>query len=193
MNRHAGASFALSVLIVGFFAVILYQPDTRTSVPSPQKRSVTTEPLAARDVPPPTPGVPLIEATAGRIPITAEEPRASIPTSPRALPTRSGPGSERVIIASSLDRPPAPRMADEADLPAARDRPTPVQTASRRFRANGSPRAAFTQVGAGESLKDVAVRVYGNPDATRHLWMANRDIINDQNAPLRDGTLLRTP
>jgi hypothetical protein len=59
------------------------------------------------------------------------------------------------------------------------------------------PRGAFTEVLEGETLGDVAARVYGadapgGPDALRR---ANRDILHDpgSDAQIRPGTVLRTP
>jgi hypothetical protein len=54
-------------------------------------------------------------------------------------------------------------------------------------------RPSFTEVGQGESLTDVAVRVYGTSAAARSIWKSNRDILGGQDAPLRAGMVLRTP
>jgi hypothetical protein len=48
-------------------------------------------------------------------------------------------------------------------------------------------------VGEGETLSEVAERVYGSPDAAEALWMANRDRIDRPDARLAAGTILRTP
>lgn len=55
------------------------------------------------------------------------------------------------------------------------------------------PLAAFTDVRSGESLADVARRVYGTEQATQSLWLANRDQVSEPAASLRSGMLLRTP
>jgi hypothetical protein len=39
----------------------------------------------------------------------------------------------------------------------------------------------------------VARRVYGREDEARALWLANRDVLDRVDSPLRTGTLLRTP
>jgi hypothetical protein len=72
--------------------------------------------------------------------------------------------------------------------------PVRAQTISRR-RAIVPPRhpLAFTTVGAGESLADVAIRVYGSPESAEMLWRANRDFIEQRDSSLRAGMLLRTP
>jgi nucleoid-associated protein YgaU len=45
----------------------------------------------------------------------------------------------------------------------------------------------------GETLTDVALRVYGTADASRTLWLANRDVIDRTATPLHAGVMLRTP
>jgi hypothetical protein len=62
-----------------------------------------------------------------------------------------------------------------------------------RTRTVSSPRSAFTLVGKGESLDDVAARVYGTADKAEWLWLSNRDLIERKDAALRAGMLLRTP
>jgi nucleoid-associated protein YgaU len=68
-----------------------------------------------------------------------------------------------------------------------------IQIISRRQAVPPGPHSAFTQVGEGESLTDVAVRVYGTSEATSALWRANRDIIARRETPLEVGLVLRTP
>ena len=55
------------------------------------------------------------------------------------------------------------------------------------------PSSAFATVADGESLADVAARVYGLPEAAAVLFRANRDQIDrvDEKPPV--GTVLRTP
>jgi hypothetical protein len=88
------------------------------------------------------------------------------------------------------------------DQPVAKPRPTserapvPVTTTvSRRSEVvrDPEPRGAFTSVRDGETLADVARRVYGPSGDPNELWLANRDLIGGKNAPLRAGTMLRTP
>ncbi len=55
------------------------------------------------------------------------------------------------------------------------------------------PLSAFTRVENGESLRDIALRVYGSEDALRLLWQANRDELDRPDDPLRVGMVLRTP
>jgi hypothetical protein len=55
------------------------------------------------------------------------------------------------------------------------------------------PRSAFTTVKEGESLDDVALRVYGSADQAEALWRANRDLLPRRDSSLRAGAALRTP
>jgi nucleoid-associated protein YgaU len=55
------------------------------------------------------------------------------------------------------------------------------------------PRGAFTRVRDGETLSDVAHRIYGGGDAVKTLWLANRDRLDRVDAPLAPGSILRTP
>jgi hypothetical protein len=194
MNRHVGASFTLSVLVVVFFAVILYEPEhARPTARSPH-HAPSTSPSPS---PSPTPGVPISEA------ITAPPPEslgpssvASLPESldrpadsPRRFPPRSIEAEaepSRLPVARAAPRLPA---ASEIELGS---RPR-IHKAARRRSLSPVPRSAFTRVAAGESLSDVAVRVYGTPDAANTLWLVNRDLIDRRDAPLSVGMLLRTP
>ena len=57
------------------------------------------------------------------------------------------------------------------------------------------PHDAFTLAIEGETLEDVAVRVYGlgTSDEVEALWRVNRDLIGGKDVTLSAGTLLRTP
>ncbi len=148
MNRHVGASFTLSFSVVGFFAIILYQPE---------------------DSPVPTAPPPSVA-------------RSSPDESPA-----TGPGRSPASVPDPVVRPPLVR--ETADQAASR----PVFAASAKAqvtpRPNGllRPRSAFTEVAEGESLADVATRVYGAPEAARTLWQANRDMIGRPKHPSRWG------
>jgi nucleoid-associated protein YgaU len=56
-----------------------------------------------------------------------------------------------------------------------------------------SARPAFVRVEPGESLADVAVRVYGSTEAAASLWAANRDQLARPDEPLAPGSVLRAP
>jgi hypothetical protein len=51
----------------------------------------------------------------------------------------------------------------------------------------------FTVAFEGETLRDVALRVYGSADEGEALWRLNRDLVGRRDAVLGAGTLLRTP
>jgi hypothetical protein len=70
-----------------------------------------------------------------------------------------------------------------------------VKTASHvvRTRPASLPREPFTKVEENETLKDVALRVYGTTDDMNDLWKANRDQLESSSSPLRSGMILRTP
>lgn len=57
----------------------------------------------------------------------------------------------------------------------------------------GPARGAFTKTRGGESLADVAERVYGTRTAVDSLWRANRDVLNAPDDPIEEGLILRTP
>jgi hypothetical protein len=95
---------------------------------------------------------------------TEVAPRASTPVEARpVLPTST------VVRQVAQSRP--------------RPRPTPTPTT----------RGAFTVVEEGETLADVAIRVYGDADRAEDLWRSNRDQAPGRTGLLRTGMLLRTP
>jgi hypothetical protein len=181
MNKNVGASFTLSVLVVAFFAVALYQPDPQTRRASAR----TTSPVQTRTPPdskvavaPPTPEP--------RVPTAAPIPTAGPRVDPPASASKDAGGSVSQVA--------------RHDQQATKPRPTPdratvTKTISRRSEAvrDPEPRGAFTSVRDGETLADVARRVYGPASDPNTLWMANRDLIARKDAPLRAGMMLRTP
>jgi len=64
---------------------------------------------------------------------------------------------------------------------------------ARRTDVAREPRRAFTVAQAGETIEDVALRVYGTIDEADALWRANRDTLLRRDSPLSVGMLLRTP
>jgi hypothetical protein len=206
MNRNAGASFTLSVLMVCFFTVALYPRDGPPPPCSAKSSVVSSEApgSAPLDPPPlPTPGVPLFEATEvaaaepaskpDPVPEPRDEGRAE--TSPRPQPVTVRSLQDRSeIMAGTEERPPGPSRAELMTRPSPTTWPVRAQTIARR-RAIVPPchPPAFTTVGAGESLADVAIRVYGSPESAEMLWRANRDFIEQRDSSLRAGMLLRTP
>jgi nucleoid-associated protein YgaU len=149
MERRAGASCLLSVLIVGVAAVVLYRPDAPPAVQA-EMDSPAVEPSAVeprpRPIPEPTPGVSWNEA--------ADHPRPV----------------QTAAVTNAPVRPAATRRTIQRQAP-----------------------SSFTTVRPGETLADVARRVYGDESAASSLWQANRDQLDDGDDPLRPGTPLRTP
>ena len=202
MNRHAGASFTLSILIVSFFGIALYQPDPQDPPPaaeaSPAKiQTASAVPDARPSAPAPTQGTPLVEVEAEPIPAApVREVISTHFTRPQPRPSRS-PSVASPVVASKppQSRPSRKPAASPPQTATTSSKPSDsLRTTSRRSLASRrSPQSAFTETVEGESLKDIALRVYGDPTSIRTLWLANRDIIPDQNSPLRGGTLLRTP
>lgn len=164
MNENVGASIALSFLIVGVVAVVLYRPEAlppRPAAAEPIEVVATAEPETNDPLPPPTSTVP-----------------SPAPDGPAREPAR-----QRILAAS-------PDPLPEAPTPAA----PPARPISRRA-AEVTPgfHPTFTTTSEGETLADVARRVYGSAAATQDLWLANRDHVARIDAPLPAGTLLRTP
>lgn len=84
---------------------------------------------------------------------------------------------------------PEPPRAEEAVAAAS---PPAPPTEQRPTSPVPPPRSSLTRVEPGESLADVARRVYGTDDRER-LWRANRDLLPSPDSPLPAGGLLRTP
>jgi nucleoid-associated protein YgaU len=180
MNRNVAASFGLSVLIVVFFAVALYQRDPPSAPTSLDQAAATaglseTDPALSNDS----------RRAAGReaAPIG---PRVSTRTLPRHEPVGIG---RPIASRSAVDRFPPDRFLPVASSATA----VPVARRGADSLRSLAPRGAFTKVIAGESLSDVANRVYGRSDEVRTLWLANRDLLDSAEGLLRPGTLLRTP
>jgi hypothetical protein len=166
MNEHAGPACALSILIVGVFAVLLHdrgQPNSN-GIPIAQKSSAA---------------MPDHETQLDSPPVPTSERRAEVPSiveSSRPIESdRSSPPK------SSL----ASRPAEEKPEPGGEGGSQPVQ--------RHAARSPFTVVLSGEKLVDVATRVYGSADSTGDLWRANRDQVAQVDSVLARGTLLRTP
>ncbi len=84
-------------------------------------------------------------------------------------------------------------MEQRARIALAPNEPKSAIVTPRVDDAPNEPKGAFTHTRAGETLTDVARRVYGTADQTKPLWLANRDVLDRIDGPLRPGTLLRTP
>jgi hypothetical protein len=170
MNKNVGASFTLSVLVVLFFAVALYQPESRT-------------PKAAAK---PAEGQPSAKGGGGLA--VASPDHESSKTNPSA-PSPSGavtPQPSRPVVTASNRRAQTPRI----ESPPTVARTIPVHRPTIR---EPGKRGAFTSVLEGETLADVASRVYGMQGDANVLWMANRDLVDRKDARLHPGMILRTP
>jgi hypothetical protein len=202
MSRQAGPSIVLSVLIVCFFAVALFQRDLpRTQ--SARRRSPARE-AVARTAPPDTsptrsaPHAAPVAASSARQGATASRPeRDSICARPIRSPA---PAPDSRLLDRRLDRSKdhssnrlgkqihnAPARASSRMLPASS---AGVQRTTEPTR---SARPAFTSALESETLEDVSSRVYGTPEYGDVIWRANRDTLPKRNSPLSTGMLLRTP
>ncbi len=168
MDQHLGASITLSFGLVVLFAIALYQPE-QTPLP-PAGPEVTAGKV---ERPEPTPQAPLPE-------LTPAEPLAGRPSS-AAIGVDAG--GMRPIAAADSRAEPVASVPSQSSTTRPERRSVPVLP----------PREGFTQVLEGETLRDVAVRVYGSSDEAESLWRLNRDLIRRKEGAVRAGTLLRTP
>ncbi len=220
MNRQIIPSMILSVLIVCFFSIVLYERDKPAAVarasggePAPSATPVSTsqnadKPAATADAaskgldsskvvdegPPRATGGFAKTATA---PVSTADQSAQsspVPGLEKAEPTRvaEAPAVQAVTAAASPGSAPAPVATGSAD-PARRPQEKPAGHAAGTAPARIAHRSAFTTVRDGETLEDVTMRVYGSSDQLDVLWRANRDLLPHRNSPLSAGAVLRTP
>ena len=172
MNEHAGASCALSVLIVGVFAVLLHpkeslppghpQPTKPASKQISTGLATSTRPVADR------------ASTALTTKVIAQ-PQQTPPITSVSVP---GPAA-KVVENRSVITPKSKQSVEVAPV-----KPRAV---------TAGPKSVVTEVQPGETLADVALRVYGSADRLDELWKANRDQLARADIPLTRGMLLRTP
>jgi nucleoid-associated protein YgaU len=181
MNRQVGPSILLSVMIVCFFAVALYQRDPPRS-PGGGSRSASADAIGRSDS------------------LRPRGPIRSTPGQPETVELVHTASARRDIKPQPTGMTSAASLTNSTRLPA-RSAPTPG------LRSNGSggeregvreevlrqPGSAFTVVEADETLEDVARRVYGSGTHVDSLWRANRDALSGKDAPLTEGMVLRTP
>lgn len=165
MTRHLGQSYALSVLIVVLCAIGSYRPE---APPRPGRP------------PNPAPGHHVARAPAPAEGRPAEEPVEGDAVRKPVVAARAEPASPALVtrVAGPVGPPPSATTRTVA-------RPSP--------RARTQPRGAFARVEAGETLPDLARRVYGSPAMAEALWRANRDQLPAAESRLEVGMLLRTP
>lgn len=216
MNRQVIPSMLLSVFIVCFFSVLLYDQDKPSAAADSPRAEAKAEPvpaasesLAASE--PASPALPAPEVADAKA--SASKPAEPAETRAQADPTPPSPAESTAAAESKAAEPaaatspvdPATRSPGEPATPVSAPAPAPVplESVPRReppkttipaaSEAPHEPRSAFTTSRDGESLADVAVRVYGTADKTETLWKANRDLLPHRNSPLSGGALLRTP
>jgi hypothetical protein len=168
MDEHLGASIPLSFGLVIVFAIVLYQPD---EIPLPRGGPdvSASKPQRARTAP----SSPLPE-------LTPEEP----------LVRRSAAAATDAEASAMRPIPAADARGDRiASVPLPSASKTPV----RRSIPVLPPCEGFAQALDGETLRDVAIRLYGSADETEAIWRLNRDLIRRREGILPAGTLLRTP
>ncbi len=187
MFERPGATFTLSFLLVVVAALILYRPDPPPEAEAgPAAESEPLEAVAEAEADEPGPAS-LVESppvpTSGRSWPRGRDP---LPPAPGTLARGFEDRSRAESITSVAER------GEPARRPVSPDR-SQGRTAfvsERRPRRPGSP---FTLAEPGETLADVAARVYGPSGDVRALWLANRDLVARPEAPLRPGMVLRTP
>jgi hypothetical protein len=170
MDQHPGASITLSFGLVFVFAIVLYQPD------HPAQPGVLRAAPAAKHATPPVP------ETAPLPPLTASEP---LPLRPVRAASVAAPGEETPLAGAE-----GPRPGAVAEHPESKRAITPRP---RRSAKGPAPGDGFTQAAEGETLRDVALRIYGSAEEAEALWRLNRDLVLARDIPLAEGTLLRTP
>jgi hypothetical protein len=222
MNRHIVPSMLLSVLIVCFFAVILFESDTSrkklrgvtgkktgvehvnsaphgTSAKPVEPRPVDTKQKPVEEERKPAQGERKATAEATASPVQQGGAAASSPPAPSRASARNEPAAEPEVLAqppaSNSTRPttpPAKAGTTRSPGPTVADTPPVTKRASEPTPEFG-PQQAFTAVRQGESLRDVAIRVYGSVDELDSLWRANRDVLPRKDSALTAGSVLRTP
>jgi nucleoid-associated protein YgaU len=81
------------------------------------------------------------------------------------------------------------RSSTQSKQPPAHSAP-PTQSNLATARSPGGP---FINAQAGETLRDVAIRVLGSDTETERLWNVNRDLVQNPAEPLPAGKILRSP
>ena len=208
MSRQAGPSIVLSVLIVCFFAVALFQRD------SPRAR-VRAAAVAAREAvartSAPTPASTAIGPNPARCAVTqggrSKQDRRLRPATARSnrvdrapaaaariqapearrLTEGSPPRSARIGQVCGFNRAPAKgRMAGRRN----QSRPVCTERPSRL----GSERSAFTTARESETIEDVSARIYGSPEHGRlALAGESRHVATGGTRPCRRGCCCEHP
>lgn len=181
MTRQAFPSILLSVAIVCFFTVALYRRDPHPpaigkTADHPKAKSATDR-VAVRTI-----GVMKqrpITSTDAPVPARLDSAARIRRTGSRAEPRKIASAVNRGAERSSRAIPPSKPRERSAIEP----RPSIVKAA----------RPALTVARAGETIADVARRVYGRDVGVEALCRANRDVVRDPKAAIAAGTVLKTP
>ncbi len=181
MTRQAFPSILLSVAIVCFFAVALYRRDPdppvagKTAAHSRAKTredSVAVRTIGLQDRRPIRPAQAPVP---GRLDSGASILPAGSGAEPRKVVSAVSRVAERSPAVERPSRPPA--------QPAMEPRPSTVKAG----------RPALTVARSGETIADVARRVYGREIGAEALLRANREVVRDRETAIPAGTVLRTP
>jgi hypothetical protein len=120
------------------------------------------------------------------LPRAGENLGAHRPEHPAGLPPPMPPLTAAEPLAAVPEPPPAPPPPVIVPVAAATSPPSQPHV------LQPGPEG-FTLALEGETLRDVAIRVYGSADEAEALWRLNRDLVGKPDASLGAGTLLRTP
>jgi hypothetical protein len=210
MSRQLGPSIVLSVLIVCFFAVALFQHDPPRALEGRSGKAagataaspgLPARPWGAVSGPIDWAGTPIRRAS--RREETAPTADHSAPRGSASLAParRDSMGDFRAgvvpgRVAAAQDAPPAATggpLARVSRLPAGSMTPAGGSLDVGEPEPQPQQRTAFTAVRPAETIEDVALRVYGTSAEADALWRANRDALPRRDCPLVAGMLLRTP
>jgi hypothetical protein len=176
MIRQAGPSIVLSVLIVCFFAVALFQRD-----------------------------LPRAQFGRPKLPVRDSRARSSLRPALGRSPSGQGTKvRSRAASAPPDERNEGQKLSGRqmtqprgATLPPGKLRQAsaraPGQQQPTKTVARHGPGSAFTTAQRSESIEDVSARVYGTVEMADWLWRANRDTLPRRDSPVAEGMLLRTP
>jgi|SRR5208337_2961155 len=220
MNRQIIPSMILSLLIVCFFSIVLYQRDKPGAVERPSGGApapAVTPASASQSVDKPAaPSAPASKGPNSSKVIDEGPPReikgpAKTVTPPastadqraqsapaagleKAEPVRvAEPPAVPVVTATAGPGSVPSEVATRSADPVSRPQEKPPSHAAGSSPASTAHRSAFTTVKDGETLEDVTIRIYGSSDQLDLLWRANRDLLPRRNSPLSAGAVLRTP
>ena len=201
MNRQVGPSIVLSVLIVCFFAVALFQRDpSRLASRAEPRRSARS---AGRTSPGRLPAADGAEPVASLGPESSRTPRSPAAASHRRRDVRRrGQRSSEPGESSAASQPGSRSSATRspATAPASRSgrrlRTATAERAPRRRRRSRSLAATIgvhRRRGGRDDRGCRPSRLRLRLDEADSLWRANRDALPRRDSPLATGMVLRTP